>query len=190
MVAQETRLVSQAQAGNREAFENLYKAYHPRISSVVMRRVMNKDEAEDLIQMTFVRAFLGLKGFRGDSAFPTWLTRIALNVCTSHFRTMQARKLWLEVVEDTESVAEQAFIPYDSPEDVLYQKERQELVVQGIQALPEHCRKAVWLRYVEELSYNEIVEELQVPMGTVKTWWWRGRQQLKDEFQRSDLWAR
>ena len=102
---------------------------------------------------------------------------------------MQARKSWLDVVDDPESVAEQAFLPYDNPEEVLYQKERQELVIEGIQALPEHWGKAVWLRYVEDLSYREIVKELQVPIGTVKTWLWRGRKQLKEDFQRSGVWA-
>ena len=189
MPAQDTELVSQAQAGSQEAFENLYRAYHSRIFGVVMQRVMDRDEAEDLIQMTFIRAFLGLKGFRGDSAFLTWLTRIALNVCMTHFRTTQARKSWLEVVEDIDSVPGKLPVFYDSPEEMLYQKQRQEAVIQGIQALPEHWGKAVWLRYVEDLSYNEIVEELRVPMGTVKTWLWRGRQQLKEEFQRSDVWA-
>ena len=179
---EEGRIVLRARTGDRTAFGHLYKVHFPGIHATVSRRKRNRDEVDDLVQVTFVRAFLGLKAFRGDSAFSTWLTRIALNMCNSHYRASRERRQWIEQFSHT--VADELHSTAgENPEESMHRKQRREIVMRHIRALPANYRGAMWLRYVEDFSYTEIETKLQVPMGTVKTWLWRGRQLLKEAFQ-------
>lgn len=184
-------LIGRALEGDQGAYEAIYKAYQPRIYGMIAPRTGGRDDVEDLVQMTFIRAFQALGSFRGKAAFSTWLTRIALNVYHSHRRARWAQHERLEEVEDSASThrIERELAWYEDPEEVVYRKERRALVRKGIQALPAHYREAMWLRYVKDRSYKEIMQELHVPMGTVKTWLCRGRRQLKGEFLKLGVWA-
>lgn len=180
-------LIRRALKGDQKAFTALYRAHRPRIYAVVVRRAADRDETEDLIQITFIRAFQALGGFRGDAAFSTWLTQIALNVCASHLRAQQVRQGYetgdpLDRIERTPAHGE-------SPEETAFARRRQDLVKKGIQTLPLRYREAVYLRYVQDRSYREITEALRAPMGTVKTWLCRARRQLQGEFRKSGLLA-
>ena len=187
---EEQELVRRTLGGDQGAFERLYRAHLPRTCAVVANRVWNREDVEDLVQMTFMQAYRGLKGFRGEAAFSTWLTQIALNVCATHLRVRQSRRAWLDAVTDPASEFREAWEPSrpPDPEDALSWKECQERVLNAVEGLPTSCQEAVWMRYVEDRSYNEIVQELQVSMGTVKTWLYRARQQLKADFQQIDGW--
>lgn len=169
--AEEIRLIHQAQTGNTKAFDALYLAHHTQIASVVSTRAKAQD-VDDLVQITFIRAFERIGAFRGASAFSTWLTRIALNVCNTHWRKDQrAHYVTLDktdILKDTET-----------PDTHLQRAEYYALIMQGIQHLPEKHRKAVWLHYIMDHSYEDITRILQVPIGTVKTWLNRGRQDLR-----------
>ncbi len=180
---EEQELIRRTLRGDQDAFESLYRAHFPRTWAIVAHRVWNREDVEDLVQMTFMRAYLGLEGFRGEAAFSTWLTQIALNVCATHLRSRQAWRSWLNAVSDPAS--EWAWEPSRTanPEEVLYRKECQTLVRQAVEGLPDTCREAVWMRHIEDRSYNEMMEELQAPMGTVKTWLYRARRKLKEDFQ-------
>ena len=180
-------LIRCALKGDQRAFEALYRAHRPRVYAVVVRRTADRDETEDMIQVTFIRAFQALKGFRGDAAFSTWLTQIALNVCASHLRAQQVRQGW-EAMDHLHRI-EQTPAHGESPEEAIYGRWRQELVRQGIQTLPSRYQEAVYLRYVQDRSYRDITRTLQVPMGTVKTWLCRARRQLQGEFRKSGLLA-
>lgn len=182
-------LIRRALKGDQRAFEALYRAHRPRVYAVVVRRAADRDETEDLIQITFMRAFQALKGFRGDAAFSTWLTQIALNVCASHLRAQQVRQGCETASADSLRLAERAPVHEESPEEAIYGRWRRERVRQGIQTLPARYREAVWLRYVQDRSYREITRTLQVPMGTVKTWLCRARRQLQGEFRKAGLLA-
>lgn len=181
-------LIRRALAGEQDAFEALYRAYYPQIYGTVARRV-DRESIEDLVQTTFMRAFRALRSFRGDAAFSTWLTQIALNACRSHIRARQVRQNWLQGVEDLEAVPTiEREVPHsEDPERAMHQKQRKELVRKSIQALPPRYRKAMWLHYVMDWSYEEITHALQVPIGTVKTWLCRARRQLAGEFRRLGL---
>ena len=187
--AKDSECIRRALAGDQEAFEALYRAYLPRVQATILRRTADRDTAEDLVQITFMRAFRALKSFRGDAAFSTWLTQIALNVCLSHFRSQQTRLTWVQSLEDPESASTIDRKPalHENPEEAMYRKQRQELVKRGIRSLPVRYRRAMWLHYVREWSYAEITQALHVPMGTVKTWLCRARRQLKGEFRKLGL---
>ena len=182
----DTALIHRALAGDEGAFETLYRSHSGRVLAVVNRCAGDGDDRDDLVQVTFMKAFQALPGFRGQSAFSTWLTRIALNVCTSHLRARRVRE---NLHNDPGGFGLDLYPPWnpairDDPETEMIRKERRALVRRGIRALPSPLRKAVWLRYVQDKSYREITEALQVPMGTVKIWLYRGRHCLKGEFQK------
>ena len=187
--AKDSECIRRALAGDQEAFEALYRAYLPRVQATILRRTADRDTAEDLVQITFMRAFHALRSFRGDAAFSTWLTQIALNVCLSHFRSQQTRLTWVQSLEDPESASAIDRKPalHENPEEAMHRKQRQELVKRGIRSLPVRYRRAMWLHYVRERSYEEITQALHVPMGTVKTWLCRARRQLKGEFRKLGL---
>jgi RNA polymerase sigma-70 factor (ECF subfamily) len=183
----EAVLVKRAAGGDRGAFDALYRAHQPQVYGVIARRLDDRDLVDDLVQMTFLKAFGSLKSFRGEAAFSTWLTQIALNVHRSHLRSQRVRRRWVLAAEDPEDLVRFPVDRPDGPDRVVQKRQHRELVRRGIRTLPERYRKAVWLRYVKERSYEEIVQALHVPMGTVKTWLCRARRQLKGEFRRMGL---
>lgn len=182
-------LVRRALDGDQNAFEALYRTHRSQIHGVIARRTSDRDAVEDLAQVTFMRAFRALGSFRGESAFSTWLTQIALNVSKSHMRSRQVKEGWLREVADPEALraAHRELRPYEDPERALHQKQRRELVRRSIESLPDRYRRAMWLHYVMDWSYEEITHALQVPIGTVKTWLCRARRQLEGEFRKLGL---
>ena len=180
-------LIPGALKGDQRAFEALYKAYRPRIYATILRRISDRDEAEDLVQMTFMRAFRSLKGFRGDAAFSTWLTQIALNVCASHLRERIVRKGYEAAGVDSLRLMGQTPARGGDLEEMVCDRRREELVRRTIRALPPRYREAMWLRHVQDRSYTEITRTLRVPIGTVKTWLCRARRQLQGEFRKAGV---
>lgn len=174
MITEEKETIRKALEGDERAFEVLYKNHLQRIYAIVARRTQNQDEVEDLVQVAFIRAFQGLSAFRGDAAFSTWLTRIAMNVCVSHYHSRRVYDTRLNTYR--EGVA--GFPQVEDPEMAMLRKEARSTVINGIDSLPTRYRNAMWLRYVEEKSYDEIGSQLHIPMGTVKTWLYRGRELL------------
>jgi RNA polymerase sigma-70 factor (ECF subfamily) len=167
-------LIQCAQQGDRNAFDILYRLHYPQIYNTITTRAY-PDDVDDLVQNTFMRAFQNIGTFRQDAAFATWLTRIAINVCNTQWR---ARSI-SQSHHDTQTPAEYV-TDRNTPETQLQNTEYQTIVLQCIQKLPEQHRKAIWLHYIQEHSYEEITRILKVPIGTVKTWLNRGRQELKD----------
>ena len=186
---EETILIQKALAGNQPAFSKLYDTYRSNVIGVVRRRATDPDVVEDLIQQTFIRAFRSLSRFRGDAAFGTWITRIAINVCLSHRRSEKVRKDWMELLEDLEYAKSAITDPsrWETPEDIVQRNERRDIVLRGISKLPERYQRAMRLRYVNDWSYEEITQAMKVPMGTVKTWLNRARHQLSRDFRRTGL---
>ncbi len=174
-------LIHQAQAGNKNAFTTLYKEHQARVRTLVAHYAQDTDDLEDLQQTVFVKAFLGIQRFRGDAAFTTWLTRIAINVGTTHLRSLRTQRNGQLKLE--QHVPEQC----PTPEQTTLHKEEKKWVQNSIRALPKPQRRAVWLRYIKEFSYQEIVQELNVPLGTVKIWLHRGKHQLKSELEKVTL---
>ncbi len=185
----ERHLVRRAIEGDAAAFGVLYKACHEQIYATMVRRTSDPETAQDLVQTAFLRAYTAMGSYRGEAAFATWLTQIALNVHKSHYRKQQVRRRWIKVTEDPAALAEATRVPAhgENPEISAQRNQNRDLVRKSIRALPDRYRTVVWMRYVRDWSYEEITRELQIPMGTVKTWLNRGRYQLKGEFRKRGL---
>jgi RNA polymerase sigma-70 factor (ECF subfamily) len=186
---QDQNLIRASLSGDRRAFETLYHKYQSQIYGTLAQRMSDRDTIDDLMQDTFFRAYRSLHTFKGQAAFSTWLTQIALNVYRSHLRSQQVRQNWVYQTEDPEVVRNviRDIIPGTLPDQIVEKRERIQLVHKSIQNLPERYRKAMWLRYVMDWSYEEITQALRVPLGTVKTWLCRARRQLKNEFRKLGL---
>ena len=185
----EQYLVRRAIDGDAAAFGVIYRACHEQIYATMVRRTSDPETAHDLVQTAFLKAYGALGSYRGEAAFATWLTQIALNVHKSHFRKQQVRRRWIKVTDDPAALADATRMPVagENPEISVERSQQRELVRKSIRALPARYRKVVWMRYVRDWSYEEITLALQIPMGTVKTWLNRGRYQLKGEFKKRGL---
>ena len=173
---QESKTIELARSGDQHAFRALYQTHRPRVYATVYRFVRNDADAEDLVQVTFLKAFQGMARFRGEAAFSTWITRIALNVSHSHHEWVSAQKRCAPQPDRPQREP----ISNDDPEQALYAAECRRRVLQLIRRLPRKYRRVMAMRYVADYSYAEIEAALSVPMGTVKTWLWRGRQLLRE----------
>ena len=186
-IENDVQLIHMIKAGDKSAFGKLYHLHQNRVRAIVGRYVKDRDETEDLIQVVFMKVFQSLRHFRGESAFTTYLTRIAINVGRSHLRSRLSRKNGLETI--AQHMPEP--ITLTTPEDSIIQKERHQRLTQGLRTLPKAQQRAMWLRYIKELSYREIVWEMQAPLGTVKIWLHRGRHQLRRALEKQEVgsWA-
>jgi RNA polymerase sigma-70 factor, ECF subfamily len=174
--ASDRELVQQAQAGDTEAFSALVVEHQLFVYNLALRVVGNTQEAEDIAQEAFVRAWLALPNFRGQAQFRTWLYRIVTNLCCNRLPRLR-RELLAMGEEQVAQAPDQRDI---DPASGVEAEERRTFLHQQIEALPESCRLVVSLRYQQELSYEEIASALSLPVGTVKTGLFRARARLRD----------
>ena len=175
-------LVDRARLGDRHAFDLLVLKYQSRLLSLVIRLVSNQSDALDVLQDTFVKAYRSLNTFRGESAFYTWLYRIAMNLAIDHTRKRKRR----EVAGFDESVATKdadggidAVHHGDSPSKALERKQLLRRIMDGMQKLSDDQRQVILLREVEGLSYKEISEVMEIPEGTVMSRLFYARKKLQ-----------
>ena len=169
-------IVARCRTGDREAFAELVQRYQSKVLTLAVRILNNRAEAEDIAQDIFVKVFQALRDFRVASRFSTWLYRITVNDCLNHIRRRTRQQ---QTLSATESHAMLGASPASNPQRALEQKERWSLVQAKLQALsPEH-RTILLLRDVEDLSYEEIADVLQLEHGTVKSRIHRARMELK-----------
>jgi RNA polymerase sigma factor (sigma-70 family) len=173
MSDQDAGIVREIREGNVRRFGALVDRHRDRAMTLALRIVGNREEAEELVQDSFVRAYRSLADFRGDSLFGTWFTRILYNVCLT--RVSRRR--------NQETATEEEELPAPSDEtDVLSkmeEKEMQEVITEEIARLPERYRTVITLFYVQEMAYGEIAQVTGHPLGTVKTNLCRGRTALR-----------
>ena len=175
-------LINQALQGNEQAYAEIVHLYKDKIYGMVFRMVKNKVEAEDLTQETFIKAFNSLATFNSEYAFSTWLYKIAANNCIDHFRKKRLKTLPIDKpvqIRDNEVQREFPDQSEQEPDNKLLNKERNTLIQEAIDALPPKYRKAILLRHTKDKSYEEIAEELNLPLGTVKVRIFRAREMLK-----------
>ena len=165
--AEERTIVLKAQNGDRFAFDQLYKLHNRRIQVIVSRRVRDPEDVKDLVQTVFIRAYEALPSFRGEAAYSTWLTRIALNVCNTHYQMQTSRR---RMMDQAFLIYEALSILQEDPERITHRNQCHDLVCDLISTLPPNCRDVMWLRYVMDCSNSQIGSRLRLPMGTVKTW--------------------
>jgi len=177
----EAELVNDLQAGAGEAFDALVTHYHPAIYNLTLRILGDPGDAADITQEVFLKAFRGIRGFRGSSSIRTWLYRIALREASNHRRWRwrhQRNQTSLGQVELSELCVPEPTAA--SPFDQCAAREVQEMVRKGLRRVPEPFRAALILRDLEGLSYEELAEVLEVPVGTVKSRILRGRRALRE----------
>ena len=173
----EWKLVQRAQAGDQEAFAALVTAHQQFAYNLALRTLGDEHEAEDIAQEAFVRAWLALPNFRGQSQFRTWLYRIVTNLCCNRLPRLRRELLALG---DTEMLALPDDAPLsENPAASLEAEERRAFLHQQIEALPESYKLLITLRYQQEMSYEEIASVVSLPLGTVKTGLHRAKAQLR-----------
>ncbi|MCG8315888.1 MAG: RNA polymerase sigma factor RpoE [Pseudomonadales bacterium] len=178
-------LVERVQKGDKRAFDLLVGKYQHKVLSVIGRFVHDQDEAMDVAQEAFIKAYRALKNFRGDSAFYTWIYRIAVNTAKNHLVSRGRRPPGSDVdVEDAEYYDGGAALhETSSPESNLLRDELEKVIYDAIAALPDDLRTAVTLREFDGLSYEEIAEVMDCPVGTVRSRIFRGREAIDSKIK-------
>jgi RNA polymerase sigma-70 factor, ECF subfamily len=177
-------LVAQVKLGDQRAFEMLVVKYQRRIERLIGRMVRDTDLVQDIAQETFIRAYRALPQFRGDSAFYTWLYRIAVNTAKKALLELKRDPLVTETAlgaggdDDETSRVENELTDGETPDAVLASKEIAAAVNSAIEALSEDLRQAVTLRELEGLSYEEISVVMNCPIGTVRSRIFRAREAI------------
>jgi len=174
------QLVDQVFKGNKHAFDLLVLRYQHRILALVSRFIRDQSEVEDVCQEAFIKAYKALPKFRGDSAFYTWLYRIAINTAKNHMVTKGRRPPGTDVDLGDADLAElpSELVDSGSPEDKLSSNELHLLINNAIEELPEDLRTAFTLREFGGLSYEEITQIMDCPVGTVRSRIFRAREAL------------
>lgn len=177
---QDLALVKRVQAGENPAFDLLVRKYQHRIGAVVYRFVPDHAEVQDIVQEAFIRAYRAMAGFRGDAQFYTWLYRIAVNTAKNHLAAAKRRPPTSDIAaEDAEHHAGAGRLhDHDTPEHQLLRGEIEQTVTDTVAALPEELRQAITLREVDGLSYEEIAQLMQCPIGTVRSRIFRAREAI------------
>lgn len=173
-------LVRRVQAGDQTAFNLLVLKYQHRVLKLVGRFVNDAAEAEDVAQEAFLKAYRALASFRGDSAFYTWLYRIAINTAKNALVSQRRRPVDFDLdLQDPEQYDRHAKLKEaDTPEGVLLTDEIRSVVEEAMEQLPEDLRTAIVLRELEGLSYEEIAEAMDCPVGTVRSRIFRAREAI------------
>ena len=176
----DSELVRRVQQGDRTAFDLLFLRYQHKIHALVSRYVRGTQEVEDVVQDAFIKAYRALPRFRNESAFFTWLYRIAVNTAKNHLvaRSRRPHNVELDAEHtDARDVAE-ALTDGEDPEAALRRDELQEAVASAIAKLPKDLRFALTLREFDGLSYAEIAEIMECPVGTVRSRIFRARESV------------
>lgn len=179
-------LVERAQRGDKRAFELLVEKYQRKLARLLSRLVRDPGEVEDVTQEAFIKAYRALPSFRGDSAFYTWLYRIGINTAKNYLVSMGRRaptstEVDAEEAESYESGEQLRDI--NTPESLLLTKEIATTVNAAIEALPEELRSAIQLRELEGMSYEEIAELMNCPIGTVRSRIFRAREAIAERLK-------
>lgn len=171
------KLVKRVQRGDKGAFDLLVLKYQHKIVNLVMRYVRDPEVALDITQEAFIKAYRALPRFRGDSAFYTWMYRIAVNTAKNYLAAQRRRPMNVELdSQDPDHYDLHAKLKEtDTPEAVTLSNELRETVERAIEALPEDLRTAIILRELEGMSYEEISQTMECPVGTVRSRIFRAR---------------
>ena len=177
---QEAAIVRKVLGGDANAFETLVLEYEKNVYNIALRMTGNSEDAADMTQEAFIKAYNSLQAFRGDSKFSVWLYRIVSNVCLDFLRSKNRRPTVSLSVEDDDGEDTQLDVADESqsPELLLDRKLTRDSVRRGLDSLPPDYRQILLLREIQGLSYDEIAQALSLEVGTVKSRIFRARKRL------------
>lgn len=180
------QLVERVQSGDKRAFDLLVSKYQRKLGRLLSRFIRDPSEVEDVTQEAFIKAYRALPGFRGDSAFYTWLYRIGINTAKNHLvalgrRAPTSTEMDAEEAENLDSGEQLRDL--NTPENQMMSKQVGETVNQTLLELPEELRTALTLREIEGLSYEEIAAVMQCPVGTVRSRIFRAREAVAEKLR-------
>ncbi|PMM42976.1 RNA polymerase sigma factor RpoE [Vibrio splendidus] len=178
-------LIERVQSGDKQAFNLLVVKYQNKVCNLISRYVNNSGDVPDVAQEAFIKAYRAIPNFRGESAFYTWLYRIAVNTAKNHIvaqsRRPPATDVDAEDAEDYETGS--ALKEISNPENLTLSNELKQVVFGAIEALPEDLKTAMTLRELEGLSYEEIAEVMDCPVGTVRSRIFRAREAVEKKIK-------
>jgi RNA polymerase sigma-70 factor (ECF subfamily) len=180
------QLVERVQRGDKHAFDLLVTKYQRKLGRLISRFVRDPAEAEDVTQDAFIKAYRALPGFRGESAFYTWLYRIGINTAKNHLLASKRRAPTSTPIdaEESESFEDASLLrEVNTPENELMSKQVVGVVQASLQQLPEDLRSALTLREIEGLSYEEIAIVMDCPIGTVRSRIFRAREAVAENLR-------
>ena len=183
--AADKELVQRVKAGDRQAFNVLVQKYQHKLVKLIQRYVHDPTEALDVSQEAFIKAYRALPNFRGDSSFYTWLYRIGINTAKNYLVAQGRRPPDSDIdAQDAERYdIESRLKDHETPESLAQRDEIQRTVFQAIEDLPEDLRTAITLREIEGLSYEEIAQAMDCPIGTVRSRIFRAREFIDRRLQ-------
>jgi len=182
----DSQLVARAQQGDKQAFNLLVVKYQRKLTRLLSRFIRDQAEVEDVTQEAFIKAYRALPAFRGDSAFYTWLYRIGINTAKNYLMAMGRRAPTSTEVEaeDAEGFEEgEQLRDINTPESVLLSNEIAETVNSTIERLPEELRRAIQMRELEGMSYEDIAQAMDCPIGTVRSRIFRAREAIAEKLR-------
>ena len=180
------QLVERAQRGDKKAFELLVVKYQRKLARLLSRFIRDASEVEDVTQETFIKAYRALPTFRGDSAFYTWLYRIGINTAKNYLVAMGRRAPTMTGVdnEEAEDIEQgEQLKDLNTPENQMISRQVAETVNSTLQELPEELRTAITLREIDGLSYEEIAQIMNCPIGTVRSRIFRAREAIAERLR-------
>lgn len=185
MMRTDEELVARATAGDTEAFNQLVKRWERPIYALAYRTLGREEDARDVVQDAFLRAYRGLRAFKGEAKFSSWLYRITLNLCRDWIRR-ERRAPVVQVPEGTDPVdlADAKASPAESVEDLVARREMSAAVSRAMAELPEEQRTAIMLKEYQGLTFQEIADLLDCPLSTVKTRLYQGLSVLRRRLER------
>ena len=180
------QLVARAQQGDKQAFSLLVEKYQRKLARLLSRFIRDPAEVEDVTQEAFIKAYRALPAFRGDSAFYTWLYRIGINTAKNYLMAMGRRAPTSTEVEAEEAEGfdeGEQLRDINTPESVLMSNEIAKTVNSTIEQLPEELRTAIQLREIEGMSYEDIAQMMNCPIGTVRSRIFRAREAIAEQLR-------
>lgn len=179
-------LVLMVQEGNKQAYNILVIRYQHKIFDIALKFVNNYQDASDIAQEAFVKAYKSLANFRADSSFYTWLYRITVNCAKSFLESSQKHKYSLDVdapefeAQDSQGV----LTSHDSPDKLIESEELRKVIFRAFNELPEDQKQAITLREIEGMSYEDIAQVMKIPIGTVRSRIFRARQYIEEQMSK------
>ena len=181
----ELRLIEKAKKGDLKAFENLVKLHEKNVYNLALKLLKNREDAQDAAQDAFLKAWINLKSYRGESKFSAWLYRLTYNTCLDLLRKAKKGEVISLTTDDEEEKVADIRDDAISPEECTIKKEEQKAVRDAVDALPEEYRQIIIMREFTGMSYSEIGNAMGISEGTVKSRLARARQKLAESLRKT-----